>query len=420
MGFVNIDSLEVGMILASDLLTPEGRFLLPKGHTLEESAIKTCKAWGVRQADVHGLDQEQLNDAKLAQFDPEHLEQSRMLLAPLFRCANTDHPAMREIIRITLERTARQLAAKTFVQAAPAAPEPPAAISDSSVTPEEGARAALRLVRSQAGLISLPATFFKIMEVMESPFSSAMHIAEVVGKDSSLTAKLLKLVNSAFYGFPSKVDSISRAVALVGTKELTSLALGISVIGVFDGIPAEVMNMEGFWRHSIGCGVYASLISANNKNVVDETFFVAGLLHDIGRLLMLKSMPLRCLDAMVLSRSEGIPLFQAEQRLLGFDHARVGGILCKEWRMPVSLEQMVRYHHDPSNSKQMLDAGVVHLANLLVIAAGIGGSGEGVFPALHPKVWAGLKLNPGDLFPMVQQAQRQVDEIIRIFLGKGE
>ncbi len=419
MGRVNIDSLEPGMVLASDLLTPEGRFLLPKGSVLQDTAIKTCKAWGVRQADIHGLDQEQLNDARLAQFDPEHLEQSRVLLTPLFRCANADHPAMAEIIRIALERTARQLTEKAFVQAAPVALEPPAEVSESSITPEEGARAALRLVRAQAGLISLPATFFKIMEVMESPFSSAMHIADVVGKDSSLTAKLLKLVNSAFYGFPSKVDSISRAVALVGTKELTSLALGISVIGVFDGIPATIMNMEGFWRHSIYCGVYASLISSSNKGGTDERFFVAGLLHDIGRLLMVKSMPQRCLDAIALSRHEGIPLFQAEQRLLGFDHARIGGILCKEWRMPVSLEQMVRYHHDPSNSKQMLDAGVVHLANLLAIAAGSGSSGEGVFPVLHPKVWSGLKLNPGDLFPMVQQAQRQVDEIVQIFLGRG-
>lgn len=418
MGLVNIDSIEPGMILASDLLTPEGRFLLPKGAELKESAIKTCKAWGVRQADILDLDQNQLNEAKLALFDPEHLERSRAFLAPMFRGADPDHPAMREIIRIALERTAQQMAENTFVQAEPVALQAPKAVA-AGITPEEGARAALRLVRTQSGLISLPATFFKIMEVMESPFSSAMHIAEVVGKDSSLTAKLLKLVNSAFYGFPSKVDSISRAVALLGTKELTSLALGISVIGVFDGIPENVLNMEGFWRHSISCGVYSSLISSNSTGGTDERFFVAGLLHDIGRLLMIKCMPERCLESVALSRHEGIPLFQAEQRLLGFDHARVGGILCKEWRMPATLEQMVRYHHDPSNSKHVQDAAAVHLANLLAIAAGTGSSGEGVFPPLRPRAWDRLKLCPGDLFPIVQQAQRQINEIVHIFLGKG-
>lgn len=416
MGLVHIDSVVPGMTLASDLKTPEGRFLLPKGAVLKENIIKTCKAWGVRQAEIVGQDQEQLNEDRLARIDPEHLEKSWLLLSPLLRCADADHPAMGEIIRIAVERTARRLASgESFpVQdreelSLTAPPDPPLSL-------EDGVRAARNLVQGETSLISLPATFYKIMKVMESPYSSALHIAEVVGKDSSLAAKLLKLVNSAFYGFPSKVDSISRAVALVGTRELTSLALGISVITVFDGIPATVMDMEGFWKHSISCGVYASLIASSRQGRADERFFVAGLLHDLGRLLMVRKHPGFCLDALGMSRRQGVPAFMAEQRYFGYDHARVGGMLCKAWRIPATIEQMIRHHHDPFNSRHVVDASTIHLANSLAMVAGAGASGEGVLPPLQEAAWDCLKLNTSDLAPMVLQAQRQITEIQHIFL----
>lgn len=420
MGLVNIDCVEPGMVLASDLTTPEGRFLLPKGAVLEDKTIKTCKAWGVRQANVVGQDQQRLHEAKMAAIDPELLEKSRLALQPFLRKANMNHPAMAEIARIAEERTARQLVDGVVFAQADKQLKPTIASPDPPISQEEGVRAALRLVQGETNLISLPATYYKVMEVMESPFSSAFHIAEVVGKDSSLTAKLLKLVNSAFYGFPSKVDSISRAVALVGNKELTSLALGISVVEVFDGIPLKVLDMKGFWQHSISCGVYASLISSNGKGGGDERFFVAGLLHDLGRLLMIKKSPELCLEAMAISRHEGIPLFQAEQRLFGYDHARVGGMLCKGWRMPATLEHMVRYHHEPGNSKYLQDAGTIHLANLLALAAGSGSSGEGVFPPVFETAWESLNLQAADLAPIVQQSQRQIDEIIHIFFNREQ
>jgi HD-like signal output (HDOD) protein len=420
MGLVNIDCVEPGMVLASDLSTPEGRFLLPEGLVLGEKAIKACKAWGVRQANVVGQDQQRLHEAKMAAIDPELLEKSRLVLQPLLRKADMNLPAMAEIARIAEERIAGQLADGVVFPQDDKQLKPSIDIPDPPIAPEEGARAALRLIQGETTLISLPATFFKIMEVMESPFSSAFHIAEVVGKDSSLTAKLLKLVNSAFYGFPSKVDSISRAVALVGTKELTSLALGISVVEAFDGIPLKILDMKGFWHHSISCGVFASLVSSNDKGGGDERFFVAGLLHDLGRLLMIKKSPELCLEAMAVSRDEGIPLFQAEQRFFGYDHARIGGILCKKWRIPAILEHMVRYHHEPGNSKHFQVASTIHLANTLALAAGSGTSGEGVFPPVFETAWESLNLQVADLAPMVQQAQQQIEEIFHIFFNEEQ
>jgi len=249
MGWIAIDCLNPGMTLKADFVAPDGRILLPWGTVLQERHIKMGKAWGVRGAEIVGVDQGQADADKAAKIGLEFLEQSRLILGPFLRCAEDDHPAMREIIRVVVERTALELAAGKrpvfCVEVSQPIPDLHAQRS------EDGELAAARLVQAQQALVSLPEVYGKIMEVLESPNSSAWHIAEVVGGDSSLCAKLLKLVNSPLYAFPSRIDSIPRAVALLGTRELSSLALGISVVSAFEGIPAAPLNMEQFWMHSI-------------------------------------------------------------------------------------------------------------------------------------------------------------------------
>ncbi len=416
MGFINIEDIKPDMVLASDLLTQDGRFLLPKGTQLKSDTIKTCKAWGITRADIVGQDQEQVNKARLEAIDPEYIRQAKKHLKPYLQEVNIEHPAMKEIVKIAVERTAGSISwGMTFnddaqVQELENKFKP--------AKPGEKPRSALGMVQEQVYLISLPDIFYKIMEVMKSPVSSANHIADIVSKDSSLTARLLKLVNSAFYGFPAKIDSISRAVALLGTKELTSLALGISVAKTFAGIPSKILNMEGFWKHSISCGVYANLIAARKQGLSGERFFVGGLLHDLGKLIMIRSRPDLVGQAIIFSRKNRIPLYQAEKEVLGFDHAQVGGLLCKEWKMPETLEYMVRFHHLPSNTKNPLEPGIIHLANLMAMVAGPGANGEGVYPALDTKAWESLGLHASDLFPMIMQAERQIEDVIHIFLER--
>lgn len=418
MGFINIDDIVPGMTLSSDLFTREGRFLLPQGKVLNEKTVMTCKAWGITQADIAGHNQNDISEARLSTIDPEFIRQAQRFLKPYLVSFDFEHPAMKEIAGIAVERTARRFMSGELMPDVNRDSETGATEIYRPVSQDNSSKSALRLVREQVNLISLPDIFIKIKNVMESPLSSAGHIADVVGKDSSLTAKLLKLVNSAYFGFPSKIDTIRRAVAILGTRELTSLAFGISVVKIFDRIPGKILNMESFWKHCISCSVYARLISSPRHYLSGERFFVAGLLHDLGRLLMIKSMPEDCLEAIYLSRREQIPLYLAEQNVLGFDHARVGGLLCREWRIPKVLEQMVRFHHEPSKADNIAEAGSINLANLMAMAAGRGGSGEGVFPPLNPTVWDSLGIEPSVLSPMVLQAEKQIDDVIHIILGK--
>ncbi|RQD65384.1 MAG: HDOD domain-containing protein [Desulfonatronovibrio sp. MSAO_Bac4] len=417
MGLVNIDDLRPGMVLSHDLTTPDGRFLIPMGTELNQGHIKTCKAWGVTQAGVQGQDQSTLNAAKMASIAPEVLKQSKKLIKPYVRREVLDNKVMVEIVRIAVEQLALNIQSGQYESSNQ---DTGVFVDCNNIAPGTNPveLSALRMVREQTELISLPDIFYRILEVLESPFSSAKHVADVVSKDSSLSAKLLRLVNSAFYGFPSKIDSISRAVAILGTKELTSLAMGIALIKVFEGIPQSVINMEKFWRHSISCGVYSSLIYTRMMGQSEERFFVAGLIHDIGRLIMLKSEPELCMSAICHARNKKIPLHRAEQEVIGFDHALMGGTLCREWKMPVGLEKMVRYHHEPVKARNISEASTVYLANIISMVMNPGMVYEGFFPALCEKSWESLRLDRSDLGPIVKQAEKSVSEIVEIFLRR--
>ncbi len=148
-----------------------------------------------------------------------------------------------------------------------------------------------KLVESQNELFSLPSLYQKMMDILNDPNSSAANIGEVVSKDPSLTAKLLRIVNSPHLGLVSKIDTVSRAIAILGLEHLKLLTKGIILIENFKKIPSNILSMRLFWRHSISVGLMCSLLSSQQVELVTEKFFISGLLHDIGKLVMLAAMP---------------------------------------------------------------------------------------------------------------------------------
>ena len=132
----------------------------------------------------------------------------------------------------------------------------------------------------------IPSVVFELNEVISNPMSSAEQIAEVVNRSPSLTALLLKIVNSSFYGFPSKIGKVSHAVTLIGTREISSLALGISILSLFKNIPKNIFDMYSFLKHSLACGILSRVLAAHLNSSQTEQLFVSGLLHDLGRLIL--------------------------------------------------------------------------------------------------------------------------------------
>lgn len=413
------------MVLASDLKGSGGRLLLPAGVELQDNHLRTLKAWGVSEVDVcvDEEEEEQENDSVSPKVSENQLAQARNYLQSFFALTDLQHPAIANIFNYATQHTAQRLERGREL---PPPPWDDPQVTEDSPLPQDfwqrQPKQAETLLRGRIELASLPDVYTQIVEVMNSPRSSAADLAEMISKDTSLSSRMLKLVNSAFYGFPSRIDSISRAVTLIGTRELTTMALGISVVNAFKDIPCTLMSMEGFWRHSIACGVFARLLAANKVGTSAEQLFIGGLLHDIGRMVMLKQIPAAYAEVIKQARRQQATLFETERKLLGYDHMEVGGLLCQEWRFSKALEEMISWHHLPGQGRYGLGCCLIHLADIMAKAyfAGQAECGCVMISPLQAKVWDTLGLTPELLPQLFIQAQKQIDDVITLFLGEED
>ena len=413
MGAINLESLKPGMILAADLRSPQGRLLSPKGSALSEKELKLCKIWGISEADVQGVSEEEAEAESLDRISPSVLKACKALALSRFRRESFGHPMMRELGRQFVMRTARGMSEKEAGRILRKLEENQ---EEETLAPSSLEPLCLdEVLKQELALSSLPDIFNQIVEALKSPKSSAAYVADVISKDISLSVKLLKLVNTPFYGFPQKIDTLSRAVTIVGTNQLTNLAMGISVVTMFEGIPCDCIDMKSFWRHSVACGVIGRLLAARLRGFNEERFFVAGLLHDIGRLVMLKNYPDHARELFCRNNEDKRPLYILEKERWGFDHSGLAAGLFKEWRLPASLEEWVRFHHAPSSARSKAEAAVVHAADVIAHGLEIGSSGDRYVPPLDTEAWKSLGFPKSILGPVVIQADHQIDGIMRVF-----
>jgi putative nucleotidyltransferase with HDIG domain len=245
------------------------------------------------------------------------------------------------------------------------------------------------LVEDVSDLVSPPDVCVKVFELAESPDASAQQIGDVISRDPGLTARLLKLVNSSYYNFSRKIDTVTRAVTIVGVRELYSLVLAVSAIKSFSNLPNALVNIDSFWRHGIFTGLIARDIAKQCHILHPERLFVAGLLHDIGSLVLYSKMPEQMSDLlMVADGDEGI-LHQAELTELGFSHADLGGAMAQQWMLPDALQEAITYHHLPAYSQAAsTETAIVHLAEALANQSEIGAFCENPGEnQIDPVVW---------------------------------
>jgi len=248
----------------------------------------------------------------------------------------------------------------------------------------------------------------ELNEVITNPYTSAKNIAEVVYKSPSLTALLLKIVNSPLYGFSQKIDRVSRAVTLIGTRELSSLALGIMILSVFKDLPEDIIDMKLFLKHSFACGIIARIFAAQKNWSQTEQMFVSGQLHDIGRLIMYAYFRDQARNLLAQAINSNKILYQEETTHLGCQHTDIAKYLLKKWKIPSTIENNVSYHHNPSNARNPDQAAIVHLSDIIVNGLGIGTSGERFVPPLDTEAWNRLGLSPNCFETVIQLATHQL------------
>lgn len=281
------------------------------------------------------------------------------------------------------------------------------------MTPQE-------LVSGVVRLVSLPEVCIRVNEMMDDPAVNATDIGKVISQDTSLTARLLKIVNSAFYGFQARIDTVSRAVTVIGLRELRGLVLAASAVESFSKLPNDVLNLVNFWRHSVYCGVVAQLLAQKCNVLHSERLFIAGLLHDIGKLVVTYKMVKESREVIKRVETKKAFDFEVEQAILGFDHAEVGGELLQEWNMPESLCNSVKYHHRPRAAMEpSIEICIVHIANIMTIVAGHGVGENNVAPPIEDIAFEMTGLTEADLEPMYDRAAAVFSEALDAILPRA-
>ena len=238
------------------------------------------------------------------------------------------------------------------------------------------------LLRDDPQLPPMPQVLEELRRITADDQASLEDIGAVVRKDAGLSAFLLRLVNSAFYSFSAKVDTVSRAVGIIGVKPLYSLALGFVFSEIISRAPKNMPGLDGLWRHSLAVGLAAQTIWEAQEGQDDsERLFVAGLLHDMGKLALMCAAPERARLLYANAASDTV-MHELEDELLGFNHAKLGGLLLKKWNMPASLAAAAHWHHNPQHAAHYKEPLTVNLADMLVTALGLGMRPDSPVPPL--------------------------------------
>ena len=405
MGIISVDQLKQGMVLADDVVDCNTRLLLKKGGTVEPKHIRMFKMWGVGEVHVQGT-VEADTDAGTG-LDPAHFEAVAQRIGKRFRCNDLNHPLIKQLFTLSVHHCSKHFS--------PGDEMPPIRVPGGDAPKTAASDIRERLNRTEIKLPEIPSIVYELNDVIADPFASADDIAQVVNKSPSLASLLLRIVNSAFYGFPGKIDRISRAVALIGSAEISSLALGISTMRIFDEIPKEIIDVRAFFRHSLSCGILSRILAAHLNINKTEQLFVSGLLHDIGRVILFRYFPKVTAAMLADARSSGKRLYDAEFESLRCRHTHVGRDLLRKWKLPASLEHGIYYHHTPSKAPEVKRAAVVHLADICVHALGLGARGEQVIPPLDQAAIQTLRIAPGSLKATISQTLHQLEYLESAF-----
>ena len=385
------------MILEEEVRDINGRLLLKKDKKIQLSHIRIFKIWGVTEVNIQGNNGNKNPAASVA--SPERVEKIKENTKNVFRFVDLEHPAIKEIFRISVDFRSKHHLSEN---------EKESDLSEIDIPQNGNGRNFLqKLKNKKLTLPEIPSIVFELNEVIANPLSSAEDIAQVVQRSPSLTALLLKIVNSPFYGFPSKIDKIFLAVTLIGTREISGLALGISLLSLFNKIPKEILSMYSFLRHSLACGIISRILAAHKSIPQTEQLFVSGLLHDLGRLILYSYFPNESRNILSRARSSEMLLYEQETEYLGCNHTHLVKHLLQQWKLPIVLENNVFFHHRPKEAQQPQTAALVHLADIITNGLGIGTSGERFVPPLDFAAWESLELSPSCFDVVTKQATHQ-------------
>jgi putative nucleotidyltransferase with HDIG domain len=241
-------------------------------------------------------------------------------------------------------------------------------------------------------LPSLPSAVNELLASFGNEEVDVEQIARQIARDQGLTARVLRVANSSFYGLQSKVGTINEAVVVLGFRAVRSMVMAVSMNGAFRVDQCQGFDAASYLRHGVGVGLAARALAPLARQNA-ELAFTGGLLHDIGQLVLASNFSAQYALALDYRKKHDCPLLLAEREILGLDHAEVGGLLAEAWRFPDSLHQAVADHHEPAAALADSLANVVHIADAFAHAMGLSNSGDELMMPVDPVAWERLGLD---------------------------
>ncbi|MDI6716282.1 MAG: HDOD domain-containing protein [Actinomycetota bacterium] len=273
-----------------------------------------------------------------------------------------------------------------------------------------------RILKEIKDLPPFSAIANRALKLTKDPRSSAIDISRVISYDPAFTARVLRMANSAYYGFARKVTTVSEAIVILGYETLKSVVLALTLQNFYDKeVRGYGLERGDLWKHSVGCALASRLIAGQVKYPSVEEAFVAGLLHDVGKVILNQFVGEEISKIIELSGSEGLSFAEAEKRVLGFDHQDIGSKVAEKWNFNEKVVEAIRSHHKPDRAKKDPElTAIVHVADFICLSLGLGIGSDGMLYPLKKEALDLLKLDELEIDNLIFSAYNITEEIEKI------
>ncbi|MDH3629519.1 MAG: HDOD domain-containing protein [Gammaproteobacteria bacterium] len=274
-------------------------------------------------------------------------------------------------------------------------------------------------VTIQANLVTLPDIYWQLKEILDSHDYSMQDVAQLIVYDPGLTARMLRIVNSAYFGFAAKIDTVTHAVSILGVQQIRDLVLATAIADALGDYECEHLDVKQFWLRSVYRAIAARNLAGVCSLMDGERMFVAGLLSGVGHLIMYQSIPVLAQQAQREAEANGKPLHRVEREVIGFDHARVASGLMKNWQLPDSLVAVIEHHLEPDPAADyLLDTAIVHIAALIGEAFAQNRPLDEVLVNVDGHAWDATGLDIGRCEAVDVEVSEQLNSVVNMLFPK--
>ena len=273
----------------------------------------------------------------------------------------------------------------------------------------------IQILAEEVGrLVAFPDVYRRLGQLLDDPDCAAQEVAQLISQDPALSLRVLRIANSPFFGMSREVDSVARAVTVLGMARVREATLTCAAGQVLTEIPTDVIVMEDFWHHSINCGLIAQALAARSSRVTEDFAFVAGLLHDIGQLVLFNRFPgeMRVALDLLAEGDRELQMYTVERKVLNIDHMALGAALLHAWHLPERLQECVEFHHQPERAHRYpVETAVIHLANALADLAQSGSDDLAEASPIDARAWQKVGLEPDIAAAVIDEARGALSDV---------